>query len=137
MLLYILPIPSCSISGQWNGYVVHVQYIRACNIPVLYHLLLYPAVYVDLVFSCQVTETEGLVGRWKSFIGAEVSYTLIASCVLHHLHDRAVNNGYYPSVRMRHRVTVVVCVYVCSVRFYQTVTNRPGRPMDHLSAATT
>ena len=94
MLLYILPIPSCSISGQWNGYVVHVQYIRACNIPVLYHLLLYPAVYVDLVFSCQVTETEGLVGRWKSFIGAEVSYTLIASCVLHHLHDRAVNNGY-------------------------------------------
>ena len=57
---------------------------------VFYHLLLYPAVYVDLAFSCQVTETEGLVGKWKSFIGAEVSYTLIASCVLHHLPDRAV-----------------------------------------------
>ena len=70
-------------------YILYM-YMHACNITVFYHLLLNPAVYVDLAFSCEVTETDSLVGRWKNFIGAEVSYTLIASCVVHHLPDRVV-----------------------------------------------
>ena len=36
------------------------------------------AVYVDLMFSCLRTESEGLVERWKSFIAAEVQCNCIS-----------------------------------------------------------
>ena len=74
-------------------------------------LLLYSAVYVELAFSCQVTKTDGLIGRWKSFIGAEVSYTLIASCVLHHLRDMCKQGLTYK---------VDMCVFVCTFKLSVT-----------------
>ena len=40
-----------------------------------------------------------------------------------------------PAAHVGHSVTVVVCVCVCPVRFFQTVTNQPRRPTDRLSAA--